>query len=298
MDLLKIVRGVPDVAVGHKPVSDRLNLKCEASCFCRNPLESYLTFVNDQAALLFRGDIGRYIQAFDWYSLCLKRTLNLCSVARLYDRELKSHPVNKKYSPRQKRIAAKVKAVMPYIEVDYQNLIVYACILLDRVIAISRRFLQGGNLPSFTSFSKHKNFLSTNPGPLVKHHAEYVQLVTQDTDWFEIPLKVLRDKFLMHAAERHVAWFGWDNGNEWDLIMTTMIGEHPRQSNPLGRGKWITFSPRRLARDMDFFLNAFSTYAQMHIGRPNRVAGGLNPPAPTPPRMRVRTGRFTEPIEP
>jgi len=32
--------------------------------------------------------------------------------------------------------------------------------------------------------------------------------------------------------------------------------------------------------------------------RTNRVAGGLNPPAPTTPSMRVRTGRFTEPIEP
>ena len=26
----------------------------------------------------------------------------------------------------------------------------------------------------------------------------------------------------------------------------------------------------------------------------NRVAGGFSPPAPTPPGMRVRTGRFTE----
>jgi len=26
----------------------------------------------------------------------------------------------------------------------------------------------------------------------------------------------------------------------------------------------------------------------------NRVAGGISPPAPTPPGMRVRTGRFTE----
>jgi hypothetical protein len=27
---------------------------------------------------------------------------------------------------------------------------------------------------------------------------------------------------------------------------------------------------------------------------PNRAAGGSQPPAPTPPGMRVRTGRFTE----
>jgi len=159
---------------------------------------------------------------------------------------------------------------MPYMELDYQCLIIYACILLDRTIAISRRFLKGGNLPSFTSFFKHKNYLTTKPDVLMKQHAEYVRLITEGTDWFEVPLKVLRDKFLMHAAERHVTWFGWANGNEWDLIMTTMIAQHPRQSNPLGYGKWITFSPRRLARDMDSFLTAFSTYAQMQMGRSNK----------------------------
>jgi hypothetical protein len=31
---------------------------------------------------------------------------------------------------------------------------------------------------------------------------------------------------------------------------------------------------------------------------PNRAAGGITPPAPTQPGMRVRTGRFTEVTEP
>jgi hypothetical protein len=30
----------------------------------------------------------------------------------------------------------------------------------------------------------------------------------------------------------------------------------------------------------------------------NRVAGGFSPPAPTPPGVRVRTGRFAEVIGP
>lgn len=265
MDLLDLVRRLPDGDVGHKPVSDRLNLKREMRRFCRDPMDSCLTLINDREAQLFQGDIGRYVQAFGWYSLCLKRTLNLCSVARLYDKELRWHPVNREFSLRQRGIVAKAKAAMPYIELDYQNLIIHAYILLDRTIAISRRFLQGGNLPSFTSFSKHKAFLKTNAGALSKHHGEYIYLIVNGTGWFEVPLKLLRDKYLMHAAERHVVFFGWHNGNDWDLTMTTMIGEHPHQTNPLGRGKWITFSPRRLARDMESFLAMFSTYAQKHI---------------------------------
>jgi len=265
MDLLELVRSVPDVAVGHNPISDRLNLKREARRFCSDPLEPCLALIDDREAQLFRGDIGRYIQAFGWYSLCLKRTLNLCSVARLHDKELRWHPVNRGYSPRQRGISAKTKAVMPYMELDYQNLIIHAYILLDRTIAISRRFLQGEKLPSFTSFSKHKDFLMANADTLPKHHGEYIQLIANVTDWFEVPLKLLRDKFLMHAAERHVAFFGWSSGNEWDLTMTTMIVEHARQTNPLGRGKWITFSPRRLARDVESFLTTFSAYAQKYM---------------------------------
>lgn len=283
MDLLDLVRRIPDGAVGHKPVSDRLNLKREVHRFSRDPMTPCLAKINDRGAQLFRGDIGRYAQAFGWYSLSLKRTLNLCSVARLHDRELRSHPVTRKYSPRQKGIAAKAKSTMPYMELDYQNLVIHACILLDRTIAVSRRFLQGGTLPSFTSFSKHKDFLTTNAGALVKHHGEYARLIVNNTAWFEVPLKLLRDKFLMHAAERHVAWFGWCYGNEWDLTMTTMIGEHARQSSPLGRGKWITFSPRRLARDVESFLTAFSTYAQKHIDEAQHRPPAYNLSARTRP---------------
>jgi len=112
MDLIKLVREIPEGDVGHSAVTDRLNLKREISRFCRDPLKVCLTLINDREALLFSGDIGRYLQAFDWYSLCLKRTFNLCSIARLYDKEIKGHPVNRKYSPRQKSIATKAKAVV------------------------------------------------------------------------------------------------------------------------------------------------------------------------------------------
>jgi hypothetical protein len=36
----------------------------------------------------------------------------------------------------------------------------------------------------------------------------------------------------------------------------------------------------------------------LHLLKPKRVAGGFSPPAPTPPGVRVRTGRFPEHAEP
>ncbi len=44
----------------------------------------------------------------------------------------------------------------------------------------------------------------------------------------------------------------------------------------------------KLARDVAFF----------YVKKAYRVAGGFSPPAPTPPSMRVRTGRFPKNIEP
>jgi hypothetical protein len=264
MDLLDLVRRASDGDVGHKAVPDRLNLRQSLRQYACDPMAPCLAELDDQEARQFRGDIGRYAQAFAWYSLSLKRALTQCSVARQYESEVRPHPATWRDSPRQRAIAAKAKAAMPYLELDYHNLIIHACILMDRTVALSRRFLRGRALPSFTSFSKHKEFLGAHTHGLPEGQRQYARLIIETTPWFEVPLKVLRDNFLMHAAERHATYFGWCNGQDWDLTMTTIVGEHPRQTNPLG-GKWITFSPRRLALDMEAFLTAFSICAQKSI---------------------------------
>jgi hypothetical protein len=139
-------------------------------------------------------------------------------------------------------------------------LIIHACILLDRTITLSRRFLTGHQLPSFTSFSKHKAYLSKTQGGLDVAHRAYVTQITESTDWFDIPLKVLRDKFLMHSAEKHMSFFGWNGMSKWDLEMLTMIPASRAQQKLFEKVKIISFTPRRLARDMETFLNWFASY--------------------------------------
>ncbi|MFH2059311.1 MAG: hypothetical protein ABIJ59_10450 [Pseudomonadota bacterium] len=174
---------------------------------------------------------------------------------------LRFHPKNKKYSRHQKQIADTWRKIDPYVELDYQNLIIHACILLDRTITLSRRFVEGGNLPSFTSFHKHLVFLSTNPKAFGENHSEYVKEITSSLNWYRIPLKVLRDKYLMHSSEKHESFFGWGKSN-WDMEMITMIPSKSGKDFSFKGGKWIRFTPRQLARNIDSFLNYFSKYWQ------------------------------------
>jgi hypothetical protein len=266
MDLRELIRRSPEIVVGHISVTDRLNARKELRRFSDDPLRDYLTMLDDDAAALFHGDVGRYEQAFSWYALSLGRALEHCSVARRCDKELRWHPVTDKYSTRQLHIARKRKSVGPYQELDYQNLIIHTCILLDRTISFSRRFLRGRRLPSFTSFNQHKAFLRKHGNELYKDFHDYADRVASTTDWFEIPLKVLRDKYLMHSSEKHMVFFGWSTERQWDLEMMTIIRASQNQSKLFERVKCIRFSPRRLARDVEEFLHWFSEYSQETAG--------------------------------
>ncbi len=265
MDLRDIVRAHPDIVVGHKSVEDPLNVRREVRRFSSDPLAGLINRVDDSDAEFFHGDVGRYVQAFSWYALSLKRTLIQGSLARRCDSQLRYHRVGNKYSARQKALADKRRDIAPFLELDYQNLIIHACILLDRVVTLSRRFLSGPGLPSFTSFSRHKEFLSRNPRALGPDHKQYVAQITATTEWSDIPLKVLRDKFLMHSAEKHMSLFGWDGLGQWDLGMVTIIAAAPHQEKLLEKTKVISFTPRRLARDMESLLSWFSQYGQTRV---------------------------------
>lgn len=261
MDLREIVRTHPDLVVGHKAVSETLNVHRESRRFGTDPLEALIRTIGDENAIFMKGDIGRYLQAYSWYSLCLKRCLDHISVARRGYAELSYHPKNEKYTKRQKQLAAKRNLIGPYLELDYQNLIIHACILLDRTIAISRRFLSGDRLPSFTSFNKHIEFLSKNPDAIGQDHKKYQEKLMSSSEWYSIPIKVLRDKYLMHSSEKHMSFFGWGESS-WDLEMITMIPAKLHQEKPLEKVKVISFTPRRLARDIEGFLKWFTAYWQ------------------------------------
>ncbi len=260
MDLRDIIRNQSSVVVGHKAVGNSLNFNKETERFSKNHLEKLLVLFNDTSAEFTNGDIGRYLQAYSWYVLCLKRALKHISLSRRVQAGLRYHPRNVKYSSYHKELSHKYREFNQYIELDYQNLIIHSCILLDRVITLTRRFIVGGNLPSFTSFNKHKQFLKKSPNPLDMNHHAYVKYISTETDWFEIPLKVLRDKFLMHSSEKYMSFLGWGQSN-WDLEMVTVISAEKNQDELFRKVRAINFTPRRLARDIETFLKWYSNYA-------------------------------------
>lgn len=264
MDLRELVRALPDKVVGHKPVTETLNVKKEIKRFEKDPVEGLIDRIQDKDSLFIFDDVGKYIQAFSWYKLSLKRCLEHISIARRADSELRYHPRNQKYSNRQKQIAERYKTIAPYLEIDYKNMIIYTCILLDRVIGISRRFLHCSTLPSFTSFNKHINFFEKHRGTLVDEYKKYGEKIVECNSWYKIPIKVLRDKYLMHSSEKHVSFFGWTE-TSWDLEMITVISANPIQEELLKKVKIISFSPRRLARDVEKFLTWFAVYGENKI---------------------------------
>jgi len=125
MDLRELVQSHPDIVVGHKVITDTLNVRKESRRFNKNPLESLIYTIGDKDAVFMKGDIGRYLQAYSWYSLCLKRCFEHASLTRRADSELRYHPKNRKYSKHQKQIAGKYNSTRPYLELDYQY---YSCV--------------------------------------------------------------------------------------------------------------------------------------------------------------------------
>lgn len=256
MDLRDLVRKHPDIVVGHAAVEDSLNVQGELKRFSQNPLAPLIKNLWADSSDLIKDDIGRLTESYSWYVMCLKRCLEHMSISRRWYAEVKYHPKNKKYSERQRFVSERYWSSTPYMLLDYQNLIVHACMLLDRSVTLTRRFLTGGSLPSFTSFNKHLDFLEKNPDALASELEAYRSLILSCKPWFQVPLKVLRDKYLMHSAEEHMNFLGWGK-SDWDMELVTFIPRDPRQEKLLKDMKVICFTPRRLARDIESYLLEF-----------------------------------------
>jgi hypothetical protein len=167
------------------------------------------------------------------------------------------------YGPRQKRVAAKHNRLRRYLELDFFTCLFVSRILLDRAIALSRVFLIGGQLPSFTSFSDHKKFFASG-ARFVPGHEEYARYMREETAWFDLSIKFVRDKFFVHQGPRHTKAFtipGW--GHEDDLVLTFFLLDMERGKSDFGRRTMaVRFNPLRLSYDVEAFLKWFATYGE------------------------------------
>ena len=95
--------------------------------------------------------------------------------------------------PRQRRVASDYHALQPFIGLDFINCLIHARIVCDRAIALARHFIVGQRVPSFNSFHDHKRFFERLKQPYLPHE-EYARYFRDETSWFDMPLKPVRDR--------------------------------------------------------------------------------------------------------
>lgn len=249
-----------ELLLGHKPLEGRLNIRKELKRLRHDPLDQFVRIFGQQKSFHFmQNEFSRYREAYYFYYLSLERFLPEMSIAvRWRNGPYFVLKYGGKYTPSERRLADQYYKISPFLEFDFFNCLLYARMLLDRTIGLSRHFLKGGNLPSFTSFNEHRKFFRRLKQPY-REHEDYAEYLRAKTGWFDLPVKQIRDKFLVHAGPRHLRIFGIPSkGYEYGL--TVLLPTGPDPDNPLAQMKSITLSIPRLARDIEEFLTWFCRY--------------------------------------
>jgi hypothetical protein len=83
-----------------------------------------------------------------------------------------------------------------------------------------------------------------------------------------MPLKEVRDKFVVHAAPKHMRFLGYrypSGEYELDLNILLPVGDDPEK--PLAKTNWITVNALRLSYDIESFLIWFCQYSLAALKR-------------------------------
>ncbi len=254
-----------DFLLGHKPIGKRPNIREELKRIRRDPLEPFLGQLPEvRLGGLLSSDVSRYREAHTFYYLAMRRYLENMSVAARYSNgpywALRS---GLKFRPTERQLANRYRALRPYLEFDMANCLLHSRILLDRVTSLSRLFIKLPQQPSFTSFSDHRKFFQRQKTS-IQIHEEYAKYIRENTEWFEMPLKAVRDKYLVHSASKHMRFMGMPNNYEVEL--TIMIPDGPDPEKLLSQVKVISVNALRMSYEIEQFLSWFCGYAGKFIG--------------------------------
>ena len=254
----------PDFIFGHKPLRRRPNVREELQRLRRDPLEKLLAVIEPTPNNFLNSKTSRYRKAYYFYYLSMDRYLHGMSVAARYSVGDLKHI--HKYRPSQRRLAKRYRAVSPFLEYDLANCLLHSRVLLDHIAGLSRFFLHGKHLPSFASFSKHKKFFLRLGKPFGQDEA-YASYIRDETPWFDMPIKEVRDKFVVHSSPKHMSFLGYPSGSDYELLLNIMLPDSENLDKPFGKLKMIMVSPLRLSHDLQTFLDWFCSYGLAAISR-------------------------------
>jgi hypothetical protein len=217
----------PDFLLGHEPIGSRINVRRELRRLSVDPMRPFLDVLGAEKFAILSSDKSRYEEAYWFYYLSLDRYLHEMSVAARYSKGPRWIRGKARYTAREQSLADQYRKVAPFLEYDLVNCLIHSRILLDRVTGLARHFIKGKRLPSFTSFNDHKKFFLNLSEPYGAHE-KYAQYIREQTGWFEMPLKAVRDKFVVHTGPKHMRFLGYPNGG-WELDLSIILpdGDDP-----------------------------------------------------------------------
>ena len=244
--------------LGHEPIGGRPNVQREIQRIRRDPLGPLLDRIDGDATQVLSTPRTRYRDAYNLYCLSVSRYLKEMSVAARHS--LGPYLVRRaggKCTNAQRKLVDEYKKIAPFLELDLVNCLIHSRILMDRVTGVSQSFLRCSKLPSFTSFNDHKKFFRVLTTPYGTHE-EYADYIRTRTNWFDMPLRAARDKFVVHAAPRHMRVLGYRSN--YELEFGLLVPTNPKSPAPLASVQWIAVNILRLSYDLEKFLNWFSSY--------------------------------------
>jgi hypothetical protein len=247
---------------GHEPLDKRLNVRKALRRWRPNPLLPLLNAIPQQDEV-FEGEVSMCGRMYWYYYLSLERFLPEMSLNVRWSKGPQSAKEDKRpLSEYEQRLDVRYWEIARFVEYDFFNCLIYARILLDRTIALSRFFLREKNKPSFDSFYRHKKFFKSLKAKYGDNEV-YAEYMREKTDWFETPLKYIRDHFLVHSAPPHIRTFGFPPpGHELGFAVIL-----PDKEKLLGQVRWIVVSIPRLAIDMETYLSWFCRYGIERVRR-------------------------------
>lgn len=255
---------ISDWASGHLGPRARINVRDSIRELRQDPLLPLMAALGGADVRILEDDISRYMEAYDFYSCSVARYLEEMSVAVRWSRgPYFARKYGEKYTEPERVLAARYNMISRYLRVDFFNCLIHARVVLDRVVALSKRFIVGQECPSFSSFNRHRRFF-LNGAATCGSHDEYARYFREETDWFEMPLKIVRDKYLVHDGPRHIRAFGYSGA---ELGLQIIVPQDPRSDRPLGSVNAILVSIPQLMREMRAFLVWYNDYALRAISR-------------------------------
>lgn len=245
--------------LGHEPLTKRINVRNELRRYSKDPMRAFLDRIEPERFTLVQSAAVRYEESYHCFYLALRRYLPEMSLAIRWSNGPRwALRYREKYTPAERKLADRYNEIAPYIHLDFYTCLLWARIVLDRTVALSRYFIDEPELPSFTSFNQHRKFFVRRSTEPYGSHEAYARYFRDETAWFDEPLKLARDKFVVHAAPAHGKAFGFP-GLGHELGLAVFIAENP--AKPLEKVKVMHVGIPQLADEIYRFLQWYADYA-------------------------------------